>query len=116
MFFMIFTYVERLWDPFIKTLHTLHVSKLNLPNKIKDFQSIHIKKLIQIDFITCVRYYNHKTSCFCKLITKDNSFFGNILDFFLVTKFQNRGSKHDHELLWIKHATMYGVHTNEEIE
>jgi hypothetical protein len=34
----------------------------------------------------------------------------------LVIEFQNRGSKHDHELLWIKNAFMYGVHTNEEIE
>ncbi len=41
-FFATFTFAERLWDPLIKTLHTLHASKLNLPNKIKDFQSNHI--------------------------------------------------------------------------
>jgi hypothetical protein len=35
MFFVTFTYVERLWDPLIKALHTLHASRLNLPNKIK---------------------------------------------------------------------------------
>jgi hypothetical protein len=40
--FVTFTFAERLWDPFIKTLHTLHASKLNLPNKIEDLQSIHI--------------------------------------------------------------------------
>jgi hypothetical protein len=28
--FVIFTSTERLWDPFIKTLHTLHASRLNL--------------------------------------------------------------------------------------
>jgi hypothetical protein len=33
-FFMIFTYIENLWDPFVKTLHTLHVTRLNYPNKI----------------------------------------------------------------------------------
>jgi hypothetical protein len=32
-----------------KTLHTLHAKKLNLPNKIKDFYSIHIAKLIHND-------------------------------------------------------------------
>ncbi len=42
-------------------------------------------------------------------------FLGIFLIFF-VTKFQNRGSEHDHGLLWIKNAPMYGVHTNEKIE
>jgi hypothetical protein len=41
-FFIMFTTIGRLWDPLIKTLHTLHASKLNLPNKIKNLQSIHI--------------------------------------------------------------------------
>ncbi len=37
MFFITFTSTERFWDPFIKTLHTLHASKLNFPN-IKDLK------------------------------------------------------------------------------
>jgi hypothetical protein len=45
-FFVTFTFIERLWDPFIKALHTLHVSRLNLPNKIKNLQFIHIIELI----------------------------------------------------------------------
>jgi len=32
-FFVTFISIERLWDPLIKTLHTLHVLKLNLLNK-----------------------------------------------------------------------------------
>jgi len=35
MFFIIFTSTKRLWDLLIKVLHTLHASKLNLPNKKK---------------------------------------------------------------------------------
>jgi hypothetical protein len=42
--------------------------------------------------------------------------FLGIFLFFFITKFQNCGSKHDHGLLWIKNAPMYGVHTNEEVE
>jgi hypothetical protein len=35
--FVTFTSIERLWDPFIKTLHTLlHVFRLNFLNKIED--------------------------------------------------------------------------------
>jgi hypothetical protein len=37
--FVTFIFTKRLWDPFIKVLYTLHASRLNLPNKIKDLQS-----------------------------------------------------------------------------
>jgi hypothetical protein len=60
-FFVTFTSTERLWDPFIKNLHTLHASRLNLPNKIKDLQSIHITELIRIDLVACARYYDYRT-------------------------------------------------------
>lgn len=36
-FFVTFTFVKKLWDPFVKTLHTLHVIGLDLQNKIKKF-------------------------------------------------------------------------------
>jgi len=45
-FVVISTSIERLWDFFIKNLHTLHALKLNLPNKIKNLQLVHITKLI----------------------------------------------------------------------
>jgi hypothetical protein len=32
--FVTFTFVERLWDPLIKILDTLHASTLNFSNKI----------------------------------------------------------------------------------
>ncbi len=81
-FFITFTYVKRSWDPLIQILHTLHVSKLNLPNKIEDLQYVHIVKLIRINLFTCVKYYDHKTFCFCKLIIKDHSLFKYISNFF----------------------------------
>jgi hypothetical protein len=46
IFFITFTSTKSLWDPFIKIFHTLHVSKLNLPNKIEDLQYVHIVELI----------------------------------------------------------------------
>ncbi len=39
-------FVEILWDLFNKMLHTLHFSKLNIPNKIEDRQFNHITKMI----------------------------------------------------------------------
>jgi len=66
-FFVIFTYAERLWDPLNKTLHTLHALRLNFLNKIEYLQFVHITELIQIDPITCVKYYDHKRFCLYKL-------------------------------------------------
>jgi hypothetical protein len=110
-FFFIFTSIKRLWDPLIKALHTLYASKLNLPNKIKKLLICSYRK-IDVNW-TChiSKYYNHKKICFCKLITKDHKLFGYIFEIFII-KFQNHGSKHDHRLLWIKNAPMYGMHTN----
>jgi len=73
-------------------------------------------KLIRIDPITCVKHYDHSTSCFRKVITKDHYFLGNISNFLFITEFQNHGRKHDHGLLWIKNAPMYKMHKNEKIE
>jgi hypothetical protein len=94
----------------------LHASRLNLPNKIKNLQFVHIVELIRIDFFTCARYYDHGTFFFHKLITKDHSLFGYIFGKKFIAEFQNHGSEHDHGLLWIKNALMYGMHTNEKIE
>ncbi len=43
-------------------------------------------------------------------------FLGIYIYFKIVIEFQNCESEHNHGLLWIKNAPMYGVHTNEEIE
>ncbi len=79
------------------------------PTKLKTFNLIHITELICNDPITCARYCDHKTSCFCTLFNKDPSIFGQVCDFCFVTKFQNCDSEHDHGLLWIKDAPIYGI-------
>jgi hypothetical protein len=56
-----------------------------------------------------------RTSYFHKLITKYHYLFGYISDF-LITEFQNHGIEHDHGILWIKNAPMYGMHTNQQIK
>jgi hypothetical protein len=50
-FFVTFTSTEILSDPFIKVLHTLHATRLNHPNKLKNLQSYHITKLVQTNLI-----------------------------------------------------------------
>ena len=48
-----------------------------------------------------------------QLICHDDKYCGNIKDYFYLTEFKNRGSEHDHGLLWIKDALVYGTNTNE---
>ena len=51
-----------------------------------------------------------------QLLCHDETFFGKIFDFYFITEFQNRGSVHEHGLLWIENAPIYGKNSNLEIE
>ncbi len=55
-------------------------------------------------------------SFFRTLGMKDNSIFGHLLNFFFVTKFESHGSQHDHGLLWVANALIYGLDSNNAIE
>jgi hypothetical protein len=62
-------------------------------------------------------YYGRHMKFFGTLCMKTNSIFGAfILDFFFVTKFQKHGSQHDHGLLWVTNAPLYGLDSNNAIE
>jgi hypothetical protein len=89
---------------------------MEIPKKIDELESKHFAYLVKSDPITCARYYDHQMVAFRNLLKKDSSIFGKVDDFHFITKFQNRGSEHDHGLLWIKNGPMYGVDSNETIE
>ncbi|XP_059077054.1 uncharacterized protein LOC131876217 [Cryptomeria japonica] len=116
-FFLTFTSAEQNWNALTSTLqelHNMHQSTLQQQeayniNQIDKFQ------LIKRDPVTCARYYRHRINALKKLISTDDSFFGNVLDYFSVTEFQNRGNEHDHFLIWVKDAPIYGKHSNSSI-
>jgi len=86
-FFITFTFVKRLGEPIIKALYTFHVKKLNLSNKMKHLEYVHIKNLIHKNSITCSKYYDHETSCFHTLFNKA-LFFGTNVQFVFVIDFE----------------------------
>jgi hypothetical protein len=47
---------------------------------------------------------------------KDNLIFRHLLNSFFVTKFQSHESQHDHGLLWVANAPIYGLDSNNAIE
>jgi hypothetical protein len=75
-----------------------------------------IDYLIRKDLVTCTRYYRHKINSLRQLICHDETFFEKISDYYFVTKFQNRGSEHDHALLWIEGAPIYRNGNNSQIK
>ena len=72
--------------------------------------------LIRNDPVTCVRYYRSRRDALHQLISHDHKYYGELNDHFYVTEFQNQGSEHEHGLLWIKSAPIYGQNANIEVE
>jgi hypothetical protein len=88
----------------------------NTPTIENDIEIIEVETLIRNDLLTCVRYYKNIINAFRQLISCDYKYHGELKDHLFVTEFQNRGSQHDHALLCIKDAPIYGRNTNVEIE
>jgi hypothetical protein len=56
-----------------------------------------------------------KHHVFAHYSTNTHPFVDKCVCVFFVIEFQNCGNEHDHGLLWIKDAPLYGINTNEEI-
>ncbi len=50
-----------------------------------------------------------KLSIYLHFKTKTHLFFGQVYEFFWSKKFKIMEYEHDHGLLWIKNATIYGI-------
>jgi hypothetical protein len=47
---------------------------------------------------------------------KDNSILGHLLDFFFAIEFQSCRSQHDHGLLWVASAPIYGLDSTMQLK
>jgi len=99
-FFITLTGVERLWTPLIQALFKLNVKHLNLPD-FNSLEFIHIAELIRFDLVTCALYYNNRTAAFQKLIKKESSIIGEVVDIFFIKEFHHRGNEHEHAVIWL---------------
>jgi len=71
--------------------------------------------LIRKDPIICTRYYRHRINALKQLISHDKIYFKKVSDSYFVTKFHNRGSEHEHGLLWIENPPIYGKDSDSKI-
>ena len=114
-FFVTFTSVEHRWKPLVDTLITLFRNKAS-KNDIDTLEYDDIDYLIRKYPVTCRQYYRHKINVVKRMICHDTTFFGKISYYYFITEFQNRGTEHEHGLLWIENALIYGKQRNLEIE
>ena len=113
--FITFTSAEHRWSQLVTTLSKLYNNRKNRKH-IETIEECDIDYIVRKDTVTCTRDYRHRINAIKRLICQDETFFGKILDYYFVTEFQNRGSEHDHGLLWIEDAPIYGKNNNLEIE
>ncbi len=109
---MTFTNAKNKWTTLMSILHTLNNNHMEIPKHFDELESKHFANQVRFDLVTCAHYYNHRMATFHNLLKKDSSIFGDV-DFYFVTKFQNRGSEHNHGLLCIKNGPTYGVDSNQ---
>jgi hypothetical protein len=114
-FFITFTSAEHYLDPLVVVVSELHRNRKR-KKETNALENNDIDYFIKKDPVTCTRYYRHRINDLRQLIFHDETFFGKISDYFFVTEFQNRGNEHDHALLWIEGAPVYGVDINSEIK
>ncbi|CAF1408764.1 unnamed protein product, partial [Adineta steineri] len=75
-------------------------------------------ELIRQDPVTCVRYFEHKLKCLWEILSAPCGPFQGyeLVDKYVRTEFQVRGSPHVHALLWLKNAPKYDKNNPESIE
>jgi len=114
-FLVTFTSVEHRWTPLVNTLAMLH-DKRKKRKHIETIEDCNINYLIRNNPVTYGCYYRHMINALKKMISQEKTFFGEKVDFYFDTEFQNRGSECEHGLLWVENAPIYGVNSNNDIE
>ena len=112
-FFVTFTSAQHLWSPLCIALQ--QVTKNNKENAPDNLQTQTIDSLIRRHPIICSRYYRHRITTLKSLFLKNSIFFGKLQDYFFTIEFQQRGNEHEHGLLWIKDAPIYGKNNDYQI-
>jgi len=91
-------------------------SKRKKRKHIETIEDYKIDYLIRKNLVTCTCYYRHRINALKKRYLKKETFFGEIVDYYFVTKFQNKGSEYEQGLLWVKNAAIYRFNSNSDIQ
>ncbi|XP_026470005.1 uncharacterized protein LOC113373956 [Ctenocephalides felis] len=115
-FFLTLSAAESQWPELLKTL--MKYSEYNKNISLREAYALdHNTKttLIRNDPVTCSRYFDYKVNKFMWMLRQANSIFGEyeVIDSYERVEFQQRGSPHEHILLWLNNAPKYDSNCNE---
>lgn len=117
-FFITLTANEK-WSPeLLQVLHKYHNDKdLTLKEALELFENVKTE-MIRNDPVMCSRYFDHKCNAFVKIIKNENSIFGKytITDSYERVESQQRGSGHEHIMIWAEGAPSLDMDNIEESE
>lgn len=111
-FFVTFSAGETRWNDLIETLVSIGDDDRN-PD---DLEWLDKCKLIQDNPVMCARLFDHGVGAlFRDLLMSPANPIGKVIDFFIRTEFQQRGSPHINCLVWIENAPRLDVNTDAEV-
>lgn len=108
-FFITLSAAETRWPELLKNL-AKNVDDKEISLEEADKLSFDEKaRLIQLDPVTCARYFEHRMRTLLKLFKSRKGIFGenHMVDYHYRIEFQQRGSPHLHGLFWLKNAPQY---------
>jgi len=124
----VFVMIKQFGPPTFLVTFIISVNNWSILMKIlKDLHTKHFQQNVKIFFNDSVAnnffvkndlklHVCDIRNCLHKLLKKTNILFGEIWDYFFITKFQFGGLAHDHGLIWVKDVFRFGISMNEEID
>lgn len=106
-FFLTVSANEIRWLPLLRILYKLKHKVTDVSDDIiKNLTAIEKNTLVNEDAVTCAIYFNKLVNVLLSLLQSKNSPFGKyrVCHYFRRTEFQQRGSAHEHILLWCENA------------
>ena len=109
---------ETQWSELIVILTQVLENKVITLDEAENMNYAKKCDLIRNDPATCVRYFEHRLKCLWKILSAPCGLFQGyeLVDKYVRTEFQVRGSPHVHALLWLKNAPKYDKDKPESIE
>ena len=105
---------ETRWSDLLNLLHRLR-GGVPLDDPLAEFSAAYRANLVNEDAVTCCIYFWKMIQVIIRILqaVKNNPFNQHVvIDYFLRTEFQHRGSPHVHILLWLKNDPQEAVSEN----
>lgn len=110
-FFITLSAAETRWFELLMNLSKVVDKKIISKNEAMQLSFNEKARLIQLDPVTCARYFDHRIRALLKLLKEKDGIFGEnpVVQWHYRIEFQQRGSPHLHGLFWLQNAPEYSA-------